>query len=92
MNFLSWLLGLSVLIILVIKAVALHRVPVCRQEAWLKSTELVTRSLLSNPMPRARDWHLGCRIHLLREHNSITWQQLPTMKKHHFELELKGDL
>jgi hypothetical protein len=92
MNVLHWLVALSFLIILLIEAVDFHRATVCRQEAWLKSTELRTRSLLSNPKPRERDWHLQCRIHLVRDQETISWQRLPSLKKHDFDLPLRGAL
>jgi len=92
MNVLSWLVAISTLIYLMIQAVSFHRATVCRQEAWLKSTELRTRALLSSPAPHERDWHLGCRIHLVRVQEEITWQRLPNLAKHEFKLDLKGEL
>lgn len=92
MNLVSWLVAISTLISLMIQAVSFHKATVCRQEAWLKSTELRTRALLYKPAPHERDWHLGCRIHLLRNQDAITWQRLPHLKKHEFTLELEGAL
>ena len=92
MNVVSWLLALSTLIYLMVQAVSFHRATVCRQEAWLKSTELKTRALLSNPSPYERDWHLGCRIHLYRAQETVTWQRLPSLTKHDFTLDLAGEL
>lgn len=92
MNFLSWLLSLSVFVALLIQAVAFHRTTVCRQEAWLKSTEMKTRTLLHNPDTKDRDWHLSCRLLIVRNNDEITWKKLPSLKKHTFSLELKGRL
>jgi L-rhamnose isomerase len=92
MKFLPWLLAISVLIVLMIQAVDFHKATVCRQEAWLKGTELITRSHLSNPKPYEREWHLNCRLHILREQESISWQRLPHLTKHAFNLPLKGEL
>lgn len=92
MNLVSWIVAISTLIYLMIQAVSFHKATVCRQEAWLKSTELRTRALLYKPAPYERDWHLGCRIHLLRSQDEITWQRLPHLTKHPFALELTGDL
>lgn len=92
MNFIAWPVALSTLIYIMIQAVAFHRATVCRQEAWLKSAELKTRSLLHNPAPHERDWHLKCRIHLSRNQDEITWQRLPNLKKHQFRLDLEGVL
>lgn len=92
MSFIAWLVAISTLITLMIQAVAFHKATVCRQEAWLKSTELKTRALLSHPSPHERDWHLGCRIHLLRNQEKVTWQRLPSLSKHDFPLDLTGEL
>jgi hypothetical protein len=92
MNFLSWLLALSVIIALMIQAVAFHKATVCRQEAWLKSTEMRTRALLHNPRLKDRDWHVGCRLLVVRDQEEITWRKLPSLIKYSFSLELKGHL
>jgi hypothetical protein len=92
MNLIAWLLAISTLITLMIQAVSFQKATVCRQEAWLKSTELKTRSLLHQPSPVERDWHLNCRIHLLRNQDEITWQRLPHLKKHEFRIDLEGSL
>ncbi len=92
MNLIALPLGLAILLVLLAQAVVFHKATVCRQEAWLKSTELVTNSLLINSAPLKRDWHLGCRIHLVRQHNLVTWQKLPDLKKVPFHLTLKGHL
>ena len=92
MNFVAWPLGLGLLVIILSQAVVFHKATVCRQEAWLKSTELVTNGLISNPAPIKREWHLECRLHLIREHNSVSWQKLPGLKKISFKLSLKGHL
>lgn len=92
MNLIAWLVAISTLITLMIQAVSFHRATVCRQEAWLKSAEVRTRALLSRPASQERDWHLGCRIHLLRNQEQIIWQRLPSLTKHEFNLPLEGEL
>lgn len=92
MSFLSWMLALGVLVYIMIESVAFHRATVCRQEAWLKSTELLTRALLLKPKAKEREWHLGCRLHFTRSEQEVTWQKLPSLKKRHFALSLDGRL
>ena len=92
MNLIAWLIALSTLITLMVQAVSFHKATVCRQEAWLKSTELRTRALLFKPSPHERDWHLNCRIHLLRNQDEVTWQRLPSLSRHQFTLDLEGEL
>ena len=92
MKIISWSLALGGLIFLLIEAVDLHRSTICRQEAWLKSTELKTRSLLSHPSQHLyqTDQHQGLRIFKLG--NKIFWQRKESKKIHLFDLELKGKL
>jgi hypothetical protein len=92
MNFLAWILCLTILIVLMIQAVSFHRATVCRQEAWLKSTELATYALLSNPKSQDRALHLGCKLQVYRKETHITWQVLPSYRKHKFSLSLDGSL
>ena len=92
MKVLPWLLAISTLILVMIEAVAFHKATVCRQEAWLKATELRTRTLLGHSNHSQRDFHYGCRIILVGQKESITWQRLPGFKKYSFDLPLKGHL
>ena len=92
MNLLAWPMAISILIYLMIQAVNFHRSTVCRQEAWLKSTELRTRTLLYKPSPFESDWHPRCRIHFIRSNKEINWHRLPLITKHPFTLDLKGKL
>lgn len=92
MNSLSWILAFSVLVLLMAEAVNFHKATICRQEAWLKSTEMKTRSLLSNPPERDQDWHFRCRLHIRRTKEEISWQRLPSPTRHPFPLPLKGEL
>ena len=92
MNLLAWSLALGLLVSLMVQAVDFQRATVCRQEAWRMGLELKTRATLSNPKVLEREWHLGCRLHLLRDHESITWQRLPNIKSHQMEMPLKGKL
>jgi hypothetical protein len=92
MNIIAWILSLSILVVLMIQAVDFHKATVCRQKAWQKSTELLTRNFLSEPKPIERSWELGCRIHLVRNHDEVTWQRLPSLNAHKFVLPVKGSL
>lgn len=92
MNLLAWLLSISFLIAIMVQAVAFQRATVCRQIAWLKSTEVLTRSMLTGAKPHDREWHLGCRLHVMRNQETVTWQRLPSMKKQVFGIHLTGEL
>jgi hypothetical protein len=92
MNLLVWVASLSILVTLLLQGVNFHRATVCRQEAWLKSAELKTRSLLSKPKSHERDWHLACRLHVLRKQDRVSWQRLPKTEANEFHLPLKGSL
>lgn len=92
MNFVSWILGFMGIVLLLTQAVAFHKATVCRQKAWLKSTELRTRALLSSSHDREKGLVPSCKIILLRTKDQISWQKLPTPKTHLFNLKLTGQL
>ena len=92
MNILAWMLSISVLIFLLIESVAFHKATVCRQEGWLKSTELRTHALLYRPGAKERTWHLRCRMVITRNHSEIHWQKLPSLSRKNFTLPLDGKL
>lgn len=92
MNFLAWLLGLSLLLVLSLGAVDFFKASVCRQKAWLKGSELQTRTLLHNPPASDQAVDISCKLYVIRKNKTITWQRLPNLKKHLFNLPLKGKL
>lgn len=92
MNFLAWIVALSALISVLIQSVAFHRATVCRQKAWLKSTELLTRTLLTEERPFEKDGDLSCKLYLVRRQAQVTWQLLPSLKRHSFTLDVQGKL
>lgn len=92
MNILAWLMSLAILIFLLAEAVDFHKATVCRQEAWLKGTEMRTRALLSDAPEKDKDWHMGCKLFLQRKRAVITWRKLPSIFEKEFVLELEGAL
>jgi hypothetical protein len=92
MNLIAWLLGISLLLFIVGQAVEFHHATVCRQEAWLKGTELITRSLLTKARHRERTWHASCKLQFVRLKQDVTWQKIPSLKKHYLQLALEGEL
>jgi hypothetical protein len=92
MNILNWCLTLGLLIWLMVEAVTFHKATHCRQEAWLKSTELITQGLLYGVKKETKGTHLACKLYLSRKKETVTWQRLPDIKKHQFTLELDGNL
>lgn len=92
MNILAWMMSLAILIYLMAEAVTFQRATVCRQEAWLKSTELRTRALLTSPPEKEKGWHMSCKLLLYRKKTLVTWRRLPSLMKKEFILELEGKL
>ena len=92
MNLVAWILSLSILILLIAEGVDFHRATLCRQKAWLRSTELVTGKLLHNAKNHERSFDPGCKTIFLREKATVTWRRLPKVKSHQFLLELDGHL
>jgi hypothetical protein len=92
MNWLTWIIGLSLFITLTVQAVSFHRALICRQEAWLKSTELRTRALLSKAPSIEKAVHLSCKTSFLRREEMITWQRWEEPGQKIFRMDLKGKL
>ncbi len=92
MNILAWVLSLCLLLFIMLEAVVLHKTTVCRQKAWLASFNLYVKTTLNQTKPFERSFQPGCRLYVLREHEQVTWQRLPGMKKHSFKLNLNGKL
>jgi len=91
-NFLAWCLSLTILVVLSFEGTTFYKATVCRQKAWLKGTELQTRTLLHNPTSFAFAIDVSCRLRVVRKNKTITWQRLPQMRKHSFELSLRGKI
>jgi hypothetical protein len=92
MNLLAWSLSLSLLVLLLIKAVDFQNSTVCRQNAWLKGTELKTGLLLHRPMDKEVALDPKCRTIIKRHGKEVSWQRLPSFKRHEFHLKLKGKI
>ena len=92
MKFVSWAMALGILIFLMNRAIAFHRMTICRQEAWLKGSILITRSLLSQAQSLEKDWHQGCKMGLIRKERTTYWNQLPSTKTHQLQIKLEGML
>lgn len=92
MKLLSWILAISVMMTLMMEAVAFHKATVCRQKTWLKSTENITHSLLSKSPKSKKEWVKNCHTLISRTEKTITWQRYPKFKKNHFSINLKGQL
>lgn len=92
MKILSWIIAISIIVLLIIEAVAFHKATVCRQNTWLKSTENITHSLLSNSPKSSKEWVRNCNILIFRSEKKIIWHNFSKIKKNHFEINLKGHL
>ena len=92
MSSISWVLGLSVLILLLLKGTEFHRAMVCRQEAWQKSLDLVTNSLFQGNPIHEIAFHSACRLSFVRNRDQVMWQKIPSLQKNVFELGIRGTL
>jgi hypothetical protein len=90
MNTLAWALALSTLFVVMIKAYNFHTATVCRQNAWLYSTILSTRSLVLPTSGTETLSDFKCKLLVRREGHRINWRRFPSVKSHSFELSLKG--
>ncbi|MFL5784875.1 MAG: hypothetical protein ACJ76H_09720 [Bacteriovoracaceae bacterium] len=92
MKILCVFLCLGLMVLLAGEAVELHKLTVCRQEAWRSSVTLHTRSLLSTATSSDKDVLLRCRILVSRNEKEVSWLRLKSPRKHSVELSLIGKL
>jgi hypothetical protein len=92
MKVLNILSCLSVMVLLLSKAVTFHKATICRQKAWQKSFDLTTRNLLSSPASQEIAFLKDCRIYIRRNEDKVSWQTYQNLKANTFSLPLKGKL
>jgi hypothetical protein len=92
MNFIGWLLTISIVLTIMIESVSFYHATVCRQKAWLKSTEFMTRALLTTAKGQEQSFNAHCSLHVRRTNHSVSWRRLPNLKSHAFILRLQGKL
>jgi hypothetical protein len=91
MNLLSWSLAIAILMLLAAESVTFFKDTICRQKIWLQSTEMLTRSLLTETGDQELGTNPGCKAALYRKKQDIQWVR--NQKKHAFDLQrLDGDL
>ncbi len=92
MKFLVTLMTLGLLVFLGQQAVTLHKLTVCRQEAWRSALTLHTRTLLSEVSPSERDIIFRCRIVVSREKAQVSWTKAELPRRLKVPLNLRGKL
>lgn len=92
MNFISWILALSLLIFLVVQGTHYHHALVCRQEGWLLALELRTESLLTKKEILRPNLLLKCGTTFSLSKHQVSWRKFTSFKTHHLELKLMGKL
>lgn len=91
MNILSWLMGLSLMLFLFMEATLLHKSTVCRQKAWLLSTELLTSATLNAAPEGDKRWNINCKLMARRKKKEINWWRLKSINQQNkFEFDLPG--
>lgn len=91
MNLLSWCLSLALLITILVEAMNFQHGLICRQKAWLKATELKTRTLLFRPVDAESAPIPGCMILVSRNPKNLGWRKLSGPYRE-FSLPLRGRL
>lgn len=92
MNLIAWCLTLALMVTVMFEAVVFQRATVCRQKAWLKSTELQTGTLLYRPKEFAQSVDASCKLYVARKNGRVSWKRLPNLKSHEFSLPLRGKI
>jgi hypothetical protein len=86
MQMITSLLCLSLLIVILCQAVTFHKTIVCRQKIWLRGTESITTTLLSEPKSFETIWIRECNLAVQRRLQQANW------KKNKLTLNLAGHL
>lgn len=92
MKILTTLMTLGLLVFLGQQAVTLHKLTVCRQEAWRSAVTLHTRTLLSEVSASEKDILFRCRIVVAREKNLVSWTKANLPRRFNVPLHLRGTL
>ncbi len=92
MKILLVLMTSGLLVFLGQQAVTLHKLTVCRQEAWQVSMILHTRTLLSENRISEKEILPKCRMIVTREKSAVSWVRLPVPRRHHVPLHLQGKI
>ena len=92
MKILMVLMTSGLLVFLGQQAVTLHKLTVCRQEAWQASLVLQTHSLLTQSSHSEKEILFKCRMIVTREKNAVSWVRLPLSRRHQFPLRIEGKL
>jgi hypothetical protein len=92
MNLISWVLTLSFIVGACFEAVLFYQGTVCRQTAWLKSTEMVTRAkMTSSPLKKVL-YYPKCQLNVIKVGNHVKWRTSLKRDWHYFELKLIGKI
>ena len=92
MKILAVLMTTGLMVFLGQQAVTLHKLTVCRQEAWRSSLVLHTRTLLSKVETNEKDVLARCRIIVTREKNAVSWIRPSVSRRHSVPLRLQGKI
>lgn len=92
MNILSLVISFGLMVFLGQQAVTLHKLTVCRQEAWRSSVTLHTRALLTSSSATEKDIIPQCKILVSRNEKKVSWVRLSSPSRHQVALNLRGKL
>lgn len=90
MKILGWVICLTLLMTVLMQAVAFQKATVCRQRVWLKSLEMRTSETLSQSSDSDLFKSSKCELQIIRKSKTITW--FKGKKLNTFEVSLKGKL
>ena len=92
MNILTIVLSIGLMVFLGSRAVELHKLTVCRQEAWRSSLTLHTRTLLTKTSLTEKDFLARCKVVVSRNEKKVSWIRLSSPTRHTVSLNLRGKL
>ena len=92
MKILAVLMTTGLMVFLGQQAVTLHKLTVCRQEAWRSSLVLHTHTLLTEVKSSEKEFLSSCRIIVAREKNAVSWLRPSVSRRHSVPLSLQGKI
>jgi hypothetical protein len=90
MNLITMVLSISCIILILHKAVRFSSDTACRQEAWLKSIELLSYQKMSKENKTIL-FHKNCQFRV-QMNKTVSWREIKNSNSHQLNFSLLGNL
>jgi hypothetical protein len=90
MNTILWTLLLIAFVSLLHQGLELHQASVCRSRAWLKSSELLTSTLLTGEVFSPVSFESSCKLRFIQKGQKIRWFKPGEIQGQIFDLNMRN--